>query len=343
MQEDKVRIKLSGVSRTLLTPLWERAQFSKEYSSLFNDLKAIEIVEKLDYDFPTSPQIPFLSHLSSLFAARAKQFDDKIKEYITEHPRASVVNVGAGLDTTFYRVDNGLIHWYDLDLPNVVTLRKQLIPETDRSTCIAKSFLDPTWCKYIRNAEEGTFMIAGGVLMYFQESHVKQFFSLIADNLAGGEIAFDAPVKKDNDFQVWLEQLTKEQREEISIAWGKALKGWWQRASQDRKNEMIAALKTPTKPRGTEWADFETWWEKLSSDGKEEALYAFRSLSHRKTRKWALEDANDLTRWDDRITVIDQFPLFKNIPRDPSLSIAIRKFMDFSDEYSTFSIFHTRL
>ena len=179
--------------------------------------------------------------------------------------------------------------------------------------------------------------------MYFQESHVKQFLSLIADNLVGSEIVFDAPSKIDSDFQVWMEQLPKEQREEISAAWGKALKGWWQKASQYRKGEMIAALKTSTKPRGTGWADFETWWEKLSSDGKEEALYAFRSLSHRKTRKWALEDANEITRWDNRITVIDQFPLFKNIPRHPSLSIAIRKFMDFSDEYSTFSIFHTRL
>jgi len=162
MQEGKVKINLSGISRTLLTPLWERAQFSKEYGSLFNDPKAIEIVKKLDYDFPTSPQIPFLSHLSSLFAAQAKQFDEKIKAYMAEHSPASVVNIGAGLDTTFYRVDNGLIHWCDLDLPSVIELRKQLIPETNRSTCIAKSFLDPTWCKYVRDAEEGVFMIAGG-------------------------------------------------------------------------------------------------------------------------------------------------------------------------------------
>ena len=82
-----------------------------------------------------------------LFAAvaRAKQFDDKVRAYITVHPRASVVNIGAGLDTAFYRVDNGLIHWYDLDLPLVINFRRQLLLEPERVTFIAKSFLDPSW------------------------------------------------------------------------------------------------------------------------------------------------------------------------------------------------------
>jgi len=87
-----------------------------------------------------------------------------------------VVNIGAGLDATFYRVDNGLIHWYDLDLPDVIELRKQFLTETDRTTYIAKSFLDPSWCKCIKQTEDGVFMVAGGLLRYFEEAQVKQFF-----------------------------------------------------------------------------------------------------------------------------------------------------------------------
>jgi len=78
-----------------------------------------------------------------------------------KHPRASVVNIGAGLDTTFYRVDNGLIHWYDLDLPAVFDIRRRLLPEPDRVTYIAKSFLDPSWPR-TSHTEDGVFMIAGG-------------------------------------------------------------------------------------------------------------------------------------------------------------------------------------
>jgi len=133
---DKVKVKLSGVSATMLFPLWGRAQVSKEYSSLFYDAKAVELVEKIDYDFSTS-DMPFvgimlevirkgnLLPLFSLVALMAKQFDDKIKAYITEHPQASVVNLGAGLDATFYRVDNGSIHWYDLASPRLMRTRRR--------------------------------------------------------------------------------------------------------------------------------------------------------------------------------------------------------------------------
>jgi len=75
--------------------------------------------------------------------ARAKQFDDKICAYINEHPQASVINVGAGLDTTFYCVDNGLIQWYDLDLPNVIDIRRQLPPELGRTTYLAAQRTSP--------------------------------------------------------------------------------------------------------------------------------------------------------------------------------------------------------
>ena len=122
MNQEKVKIRLSDESAASLGCLLGRAQLSKEYSSLFYDAKAVELAEKIDYDFSTS-NMPFRGIMFNLFLKgnlpqfnlfmlRAKQFDDKLKVYITEHPRASVVNIGAGLDMTFYRVDNGIIHWY---------------------------------------------------------------------------------------------------------------------------------------------------------------------------------------------------------------------------------------
>jgi O-methyltransferase involved in polyketide biosynthesis len=350
MHQDKIKIKLSGVSKTLLIPLWGRAQLSKGHSSLINDTKAVEIVEKIDYDFSTFDYdfstfgiIPFESDLPLLLALKAKQFDDKIKAYIAEHPRASVVNIGAGLDTTFYRVDNGLIHWYDLDLPAVVELRKQLIPETDRTTCIAKSFLDSSWYKDIENSEDGVFMTAGGVFPLIQEAQVKQFFSLLADNLPSSEIVFDAQSTLDDHVEVWITQLPPDKQKALRAAETEALKGWWQKSPQNQKDALIATLKTQITPHGSKWADFEAWWEQFNTPEKEEILHEFRALSSRGLRKWALEDANEITKWDKRITVIDQFPLFKNISRDLSWSIEARRFMDFSDEHRVFYIVHLRV
>lgn len=98
--------------------------------------------QQIDYDFS------FYDKISTDYAkfsavAQTMQFDQKAKSYIKEHSHASVVNLGAGFDTGFYQVDNGIIHWYDLDLPEVIGVRKQLFPETDRSTCVAQSFINP--------------------------------------------------------------------------------------------------------------------------------------------------------------------------------------------------------
>ena len=58
MNRDKAKVKLSGISASMLGCLWGRAQLSKECSSLFYDEKAIELAEKIDFDF-SSNDVPF--------------------------------------------------------------------------------------------------------------------------------------------------------------------------------------------------------------------------------------------------------------------------------------------
>ena len=123
------------------------------------------------------------------------------------------------------------------------------------------------------------------------------------------------------------------------------MNGWWEKAPQDQKdnlNDMIAALKISTKPKGKEWSDIEAWWNQLSDKEKEGVMAGFMTFSRGGVGQWALEDANEITKWDSRITVIDQLPMFKNIPRD-SFSAEIRRVMDYSDERRGSSIIHLRV
>jgi len=355
LNQDKVKVKLSGISASMLGCLWNRAQLSKDYSSLFYDAKAVELAEKIDYDFSIS-DTPFRGIMFNISrkinlpsfespVLRAKQFDDKIRAYIAENPRASVVSLATGLDATFYRVDNGLIHWYDLDLPPAIEVREQLLPKPDRVTYIAKSLLDSSWCDDIEHTKEGVFIMAGGVLPFFEESEIKQFFSMLADNFPGGEIVFDAPLRLDDDFGAWFDMYPQEQQDAMRAVWSEALKDWWEEAPQNQRDEVydiITTLKTSIKPNGKEWTDIEAWWDQLSDKEKEEALRGFLESSRRGFIKWALEDANEITKWDNRITVIDQFPLYRNIPRS-SVSADIRRLMDYSDESGRFNIFHLRV
>ena len=359
MQRDKIKVELGGVSQTLLFPLWGRAQISKKHSSLFYDAKAIELVKRIDCDFSTS-DIPFKDiivqqmfnipleggiTLLSLFTLRAKQFDDKVKAYLTEHPRASVVNIGAGLDTTFYRVDNRTLHWYDLDLPAVIEVRKQVLPEPHRVTYIAKSLLDPSWFEDVTHTEDGVFMVAGGVLGWFNESEVKQLFSMLADNFPGGEMVFDSRSRSDDNVDAWVDIVPPEQRNAVRAAWAEGLKDWWEKAPPDQKdkvNDLIAALKVQTKPKGKKWADIEEWWDQLSDTEKEGVMTGFMTFFRGGVGRWALEDASEFTEWDSRISVIDKFPMFKNIPRD-SLNAEIRRVMDYVDERGKSNIIHLQV
>lgn len=347
LQQNKIKVNLSGLPRTSLEPLYGRAKMSKQYDSLFNDIKAVELIEQMDYDFSVIDKA-FFDYLWFTYAARAMQLDNKARTYIKKHPRASVVNLGAGFDTGFYRVDNSKIHWYDLDLPEIVEVRKQLIPETDRTICIAKSFLNPSWCTDI-NTENGVFMIAGGLFHYFNKADIRQFFSLMADHFPSCELVFEAESKSSIDvdgslgaYGVGWSDDEPEKRDSMQAEYMTAFKNVWMTTPMNQKENVIQALTTSIKPQSVEWTDFETWWNQLSAKEKGKAMNDF-FIDSFITCKCPLEDANEMTTWDNRITVVDQFPLFKDIPRDPSLSRSIRQFMDYTDEKGRIKIFHMRV
>lgn len=186
-----MEIDLKDVQKTLLLPLWGRAKLTKMGNPILSDPKAVEIVERMsECDFESIQKI-FTDFFNVGWITRARMFDDTIRKFLSQQPDAVVVNLGAGLDTTFYRVDNGTLRWYDLDLPDVIEARKKIIPESDRSKCIAKSLFDPAWPGEIPSAGGNILFLAGGVLYYFTEPEVREFFKLLADRFPGGEIVLD--------------------------------------------------------------------------------------------------------------------------------------------------------
>ncbi|MGE5410463.1 MAG: class I SAM-dependent methyltransferase, partial [Clostridiales bacterium] len=121
---DKTAIELGSVQLTLLLPLWGRAVETKKSRPLLKDPTALEIISKIDYDFSAMAQsVDDVTQFE--WIARSIHMDKAIREFLGKHPKATIVNVGCGLDTTFDRVDNGSLRWYDLDLPDVIELREK--------------------------------------------------------------------------------------------------------------------------------------------------------------------------------------------------------------------------
>ncbi|WP_461614969.1 class I SAM-dependent methyltransferase [Clostridium sp. Marseille-QA1073] len=187
---------LQSVQSTMLIPLWGRAKMSRLYPEIFIDDKAIEIIERLDYDF-SGIEKAFGEFGGISYIARAIHTDTIIKNFIKRYPKATIVNIGAGLDTTFSRVDNGIIKWYDLDLPDAIDFRESIIKHSDRNHFIAKSVFDTSWFDDIQfNKDNGILFIAGGVFHYFEEKKLIDLFCKLAKHFPKGEIFFDANSKE---------------------------------------------------------------------------------------------------------------------------------------------------
>lgn len=185
----KEPVELGEVQKTMLFPLWGRAFESTKPNPLLVDRAAVEILGQLDYDFASvaATQNP-MAQLAWIL--RAACTDEALLGFLTRHPGATVVNLGCGLDTTFERVDNGRLRWYDLDLPDVIELRSKLVGHNSRRTMIAASFLDESWPDQIEVAESA-FFIAAGLFYYFDQDQIRTFLHRLTDQFPGAEILFD--------------------------------------------------------------------------------------------------------------------------------------------------------
>ena len=186
---DKIPVTLKNVEKTLLLPLWGRAIESQKEKPFLKDEKAAAIMNSMDFDFSKiAENVAGISQLS--WIGRALVTDRVIGEFIKERPAATIVNVGCGLDTTFERVDNGTLRWFDMDLPDVMELRKRYFTESERRKFITSSFLDEDW--FSRVGEPGEILfVAGGVFYYFDEDTMKDFFVRMAEKFHGSEFLFD--------------------------------------------------------------------------------------------------------------------------------------------------------
>lgn len=120
-------------------------------------------------------------------------FDEWVKGFLGRHPEGTVVEIGAGLNTRFERLDNGTLHWFDLDLPDTVELRRKFFIDSGRRVTLAASVLDPGWMAAVRESPGPYCFVAEAVFIYLTEQEVKAALAQIAANLS---IAFDTATLK---------------------------------------------------------------------------------------------------------------------------------------------------
>ena len=190
----KYHIEPNTVQETLVIPLYGRKICSEHFPQLFQDPEAERICDSLDYDF--SEKGKKMESLAGLFGAlevAQRQYDIacEVKDYLALHPTAAVVNLGCGLDDTFRRCDNGSCKGYNIDMPDVIAIRNDILPAGEREENLGCDLNDPSWMDRI-DASGGAVFYSTGVFYYFKTEDVKQLFRAMAERFPGAVLAFDA-------------------------------------------------------------------------------------------------------------------------------------------------------
>jgi len=211
---------LSTLEKTLLLPLWARAKHTKAGNPLLADLQAVDAVSRMDAKAFDAIAAAF-DQVSIAWIVRARMIDEEIAKFLVLRPRAAVVNIGAGLDTTFSRVDNGKLSWFNLDLPEVMNLRTRLLGEGDgggRLRNVGMSVFDPGWLDLVPNASEGVLFLSSGVLYYFPKDEVRDLLGKLGQRFPASELVMD--VVSELGAKKMNESLAKAFSDEAAIKWG---------------------------------------------------------------------------------------------------------------------------
>jgi len=187
---DKVPAELTGVSETALLTLYGRACEARRPDAVITDPMAIRLVDHIDYDFTR-----FGTPRQDM-ALRAKAYDLSTRRYLADHPRATVVALAEGLQTSFWRLDaavpDAAFSWLTVDLDPVVALRTRLLPASPRIETAAQSALDYSWMDRVPDSD-GVFVTAEGLLMYLRPEQALDLIAQCAKRFPGGRMLFDLP------------------------------------------------------------------------------------------------------------------------------------------------------
>ena len=190
----KYKIEKNTVQETLVIPLYSRKLCTELYPNLFQDETEVRLIDQIDYDFSEVEKNPssLMQRFGSLeVAMRQNDLAFEVRDYLKSHPNAAVVNLGCGLDCTGRSCDNGRCKIYNLDFPNVITVRNELLPAGDWEQNIPCDLNDTAWFSEV-DTSGGAVFFASGVFYYFLTEQVKALVQGMADAFPGGVLVFDA-------------------------------------------------------------------------------------------------------------------------------------------------------
>lgn len=192
-QNEMIDLKnLEGVAETLIVPLLGRALETLKPDGILHDEKALSIIENLDFD-QSKFNDPLIQRSFLRTTVRTAIIDKLLDEFLTDHPEATVVEIGCGLNSRFERLDNGSVTWFDLDLPAVHDVWKSFFNETERRQFLPYSAFDTDWMDRVKAGSAAPwFFISEASVIYFSEAMVRSLFENMKSRFHDIHYLFDS-------------------------------------------------------------------------------------------------------------------------------------------------------
>lgn len=190
----KYKIEKDTVQETLIIPLYGRKMCSELFPRLFYDETAVRLIDEVDYDFSAlAEKSKSIMHRFAFLEVAMRQNDlaFEVRDYLKTYPNAAVVNLGCGLDNTGRVCDNGTCRLYNVDFPDVIAVREQLLPAGEREKNVPGDLNDTAWFREI-DASGGAVFFASGVFYYFLTEQVRTLVRNMVDAFPDGVLVFDA-------------------------------------------------------------------------------------------------------------------------------------------------------
>jgi O-methyltransferase involved in polyketide biosynthesis len=137
------------------------------------------------------------SVLTNSISLRARKYDSITNDFISKNPSSTVINLGCGFDTRYWRIDNKKCEYIELDLPELVEIKKEVLKEHLNYELIGCSVLDSSWIERVTSKKNRKFLlIAEGLFMYLPRADVINLFKVLSERFIQSEIALEVVTEK---------------------------------------------------------------------------------------------------------------------------------------------------
>lgn len=165
--------QLTDVPKTMLWTLHNRANEAMRPDTILSDPYCVDIYRQIDVDYEK-----YFGKAEPSHAVRSMIFDEQISQFLHKFPQSPIINLGEGLETQRFRLQSNPNQveslWYSIDLADAIAFRERYIQPDEKHIHLSQSFLQSDWMRSVGN-KQPVIITAQGLLMYFNESQVKQF------------------------------------------------------------------------------------------------------------------------------------------------------------------------